>query len=62
MENAQYDVAIVGGGVIGCAVARELSRYELKICLLERAETSVPAHPKPTAPSSTPVLTRRPVP
>ena len=32
------DVTIVGGGVIGCAVARELSRYALKIALLERNE------------------------
>ena len=33
-----YDVIIVGGGVIGCAIARELSRYQLKLCLLEREE------------------------
>lgn len=31
-----YDVLIVGGGVVGCAIARELSRYALKIALLER--------------------------
>ena len=30
------DILIVGGGVIGCAVARELSRYEASITLLER--------------------------
>ena len=30
-----FDVAVVGGGVIGCAVARELSRYQLSIALLE---------------------------
>ncbi len=33
-----YDVIIVGGGVTGAAVARELSRYEAKVCLLEKAE------------------------
>ena len=33
-----YDVLIVGGGVVGCAIARELSRYQLKICLVEREE------------------------
>lgn len=31
-----YDCIIIGGGVIGCAVARFLSRYEGKFCLLER--------------------------
>lgn len=31
-----YDVTIVGGGVIGCAIARELSRYNLRVVLLER--------------------------
>ena len=30
------DVVIIGGGVIGCAVARELSKYELKTVLLEK--------------------------
>jgi len=32
-----YDVIIVGGGVTGCGIARELSRYDLKICLLEKS-------------------------
>ncbi len=31
-----YDVVIVGGGVIGAVLARQLSRYQLKICVLER--------------------------
>lgn len=30
-----YDVLIVGCGIIGAAAAYELSRYELKICVLE---------------------------
>lgn len=30
-----YDVAIIGAGAVGCALARELSRYRLKILLLE---------------------------
>ncbi|MBE6970658.1 MAG: NAD(P)/FAD-dependent oxidoreductase [Ruminococcaceae bacterium] len=33
-----YDVVIIGGGVVGCATARELSRYQLKTCLVEREE------------------------
>lgn len=31
-----YDVVVIGAGVIGSAVARELSRYELKIGVLEK--------------------------
>ena len=30
-----YDVAIIGGGVIGCAIARELSRFQLRTVVLE---------------------------
>lgn len=36
MNATIYDVTIVGGGVVGCAIARELSRYQLKTCLVER--------------------------
>lgn len=32
-----YDVVIIGAGVSGTAIARELSRYELRIGVLERA-------------------------
>ena len=31
-----YDVAIIGAGVIGAMTARALSRYNLKICILEK--------------------------
>ncbi len=30
-----YDVAIIGAGAVGSAIARELSRYQLKIALVE---------------------------
>ena len=33
-----YDSVIIGAGVIGSAVARELSRYEGRFCLIEKAE------------------------
>lgn len=33
-----YDVAVIGAGVTGCAIARELSRYKAKLCVLERDE------------------------
>jgi glycerol-3-phosphate dehydrogenase len=34
-ERPDTDVAIVGAGVVGCAIARELSRFELRVTLLE---------------------------
>ncbi len=33
-----YDVMIIGAGVIGSAIARELSRLKLNICVLEKEE------------------------
>ena len=32
-----YDVIVIGAGVTGCAIARELSRYDWKAAVLERA-------------------------
>ncbi|MFR1808185.1 MAG: FAD-dependent oxidoreductase, partial [Pygmaiobacter massiliensis] len=32
------DVIIIGGGVIGCAIARELSRFKLQVLLLEKTD------------------------
>src|SRR5659263_662719 len=32
-----YDVLILGGGLVGCAAAYELSKYSLNIALIERA-------------------------
>lgn len=32
----RYDVIVIGAGVVGCAVARELSRYRLRIAVLEK--------------------------
>jgi len=31
-----FDVIVIGAGVIGCGVARELSKYNLNICVLEK--------------------------
>ena len=32
-----YDVAIIGAGVVGGMIARTLSAYDLKVCILEKA-------------------------
>jgi len=31
-----YDVTVVGGGIVGCAVARELARYRLRTIVVEK--------------------------
>lgn len=36
LEDRDFDTVIIGGGVIGCSIARELSRYDLKIALFEK--------------------------
>ncbi len=36
MMKDQFDVLIIGSGVVGSAVARELSRYRLKVGVLEK--------------------------
>lgn len=33
-----YDIIIIGAGVSGCASARELSRYEASICVVDKEE------------------------
>lgn len=36
MNARFYDVIIIGAGAVGCAIARELSRYELSVAVLEK--------------------------
>ncbi|SDK50856.1 FAD dependent oxidoreductase [Halanaerobium congolense] len=31
-----YDVSIIGAGVVGSAIARELSKHDLKVVLVEK--------------------------
>ncbi len=38
LEGLEYDVAIIGGGVIGSSVAMQLSIYPLKVIVLEKEE------------------------
>ncbi len=36
LDGREFDIVIVGGGVIGVAVARELSRFAIRTALIER--------------------------
>jgi len=36
LENTPYDVTIIGAGIVGCALACKLSKYKLKILLLDK--------------------------
>lgn len=47
-----YDVIIIGAGVTGTACARELSRYEAKICVLEKKRMCAAEPRKQTVPLS----------
>ena len=33
-----YDIIVIGAGVSGCAAARELSRYQADICVVDKEE------------------------
>jgi glycerol-3-phosphate dehydrogenase len=57
LEGKTPDVLIIGGGISGCSIARELSRYRLSILLVDK-ESDVALHASgrtwiyPKAPSS----------
>lgn len=34
--KTNYDIIIIGAGAVGCAIARELSRYDLSVVVLEK--------------------------
>lgn len=36
MTSTLFDVLIIGGGAVGCAVAYDLSRYDLKVAVVEK--------------------------
>ncbi len=38
MTDNLYDVVVIGAGVSGCAIARELSRLDARVCVVEREE------------------------
>lgn len=33
-----FDVIIIGAGIIGCAAARELSKYDIRVCVVEKCD------------------------
>jgi len=37
-KNNYFDVVIIGGGVVGCAIARELSKYKVNVAVLEKED------------------------
>lgn len=38
LDNKKVDVLVIGGGVIGCAILRELTRYRLSCLLIDKEE------------------------
>jgi glycerol-3-phosphate dehydrogenase len=36
LSHSEYDVAIIGAGVVGCALAYKLSQFQLRILLIEK--------------------------
>jgi glycerol-3-phosphate dehydrogenase len=38
LEGKKVDVLVIGGGVVGCAILRELSRYQLSCLLVDKEE------------------------
>ena len=37
-SNLPYDLCIIGAGVVGLNIAREMSRYRLRICVIDKEE------------------------
>jgi len=37
-KNNYFDVLIIGGGAVGCAIARELSKYKVNVAVLEKED------------------------
>ena len=44
-----FDIAIVGAGITGCAIARQLARFDLSICVVEAVNDIALGLQRPTA-------------
>ena len=38
MREMNFDAVIIGGGVVGCAIARELSKYQIQVMVVDKNE------------------------
>ena len=54
-----FDIAIVGAGITGCAIARQLARYDLSICVVEAANDIALGASKANGRPGTPLATIR---
>ncbi len=43
LENKRVDVLIIGAGIVGCTIARELSRYKISILVIDK-ESDIAMH------------------
>jgi glycine oxidase len=40
MKQEQYDVVVVGAGVVGCAIAYHLAKADMSVALLEKGRVA----------------------
>ena len=59
-DRTLFDAVIIGGGVIGCAIARRLTLDGWRVILWKKLMTFWTARQKATAPSCIPVSMRPP--
>ena len=43
-----YDIIVIGAGVTGTCTARELSKYQVNMCVIDKGDDVASGHPKQT--------------